>query len=452
MAAGLHALPIDSKGKHTAMKRLTSLALLLGLLSISHSSAEDTIVELEVQAGEFAREHTPVFLQLPDEVTDDRTLVMQRVEDKRRVGVQRVPGDKPTIAWMIEKPLPAGVSRKYRLIALDRLVDRVPTMVTAKQDEGRIAVSVLGEPVLTYNHAEVASPDGIDAVYSRSGYIHPIYNPAGQSVTGDFPADHPHQHALFLAWVNTSFADSSPDFWNQAGKNATIKHHKLLGKPTSGSVFASFNVQLEHAALSADGKSTAVLHENWQVRIYRVKGHFLFDLISRQTCAGDTPLTIKQHHYGGLAIRGSQQWYSDENSAVLQKLIGSKPAAAELAKAPLLRNYLTSEGKTWFDGNQTAARWVDMHGPIDGKPTGMTVLCHPDNFRSPQKVRLHPTKPYFCFAPMSDGDFTIEAGMFYVSRYRFFVHNGAATAAASERVWNDYAHPPNVLVVNITDK
>ena len=31
-------------------------------------------------------------------------------------------------------------------------------------------------------------------------------------------------------------------------------------------------------------------------------------------------------------------------------------------------------------------------------------------------------------------------------------HASAATAAASERVWIDYAHPPNVLVVSITDK
>ncbi len=433
-------------------RNIHALTILTILLLSPFVQAEDTIVTIEVQAGDHLRQHTPVFLQLPSEVADDRRLVMQRVEDGKRVGIQKIAGDRPMITWMIEKPLTVGLSRTYRLLAVDRVIDRVPTMVTVKQDDRRLVVSVLGEPVLAYNHAVIESPQGIDPVYRRSGYIHPIYNPGGQSVTGDFPPDHAHQHALFLAWVNTTFGDHSPDFWNQAGKTARIQHNKIVGKPISGSVFGGFQVQLQHTDITDPKFPTPVLLENWSVRVYRVKEFFLFDLESRQRCAGKVPLTINQHYYGSLALRGSHQWFDEQNAAALKQLTGSNPTAEQLAAAPLLRDYLTSEGKTWHDGNQTPARWVDMHGEIDGEPSGITVMGHPGNFNAPQKVRLHPTKPYFCFAPMADKGFQIIPGENYISRFRFFVHNGVASATISERLWNDYVHPPTVLVTSIKDK
>ena len=78
---------------------------------------------------------------------------------------------------------------------------------------------------------------------------------------------------------------------------------------------------------------------------------------------------------------------------------------------------------------------------------GATLMCHPDNFRFPQPVRLHPDKPYFCFAPMVLGPFKIAPGKPYVSRYRFFVHDGKPDAKRIEALWNDYADPPVVKVI-----
>ena len=43
------------------------------------------------------------------------------------------------------------------------------------------------------------------------------------------------------------------------------------------------------------------------------------------------------------------------------------------------------------------------------------------NFRSPQAARLHPTKPYFCFAPCVDGDFTIDRDQPFEGRYRYLI-------------------------------
>jgi hypothetical protein len=43
------------------------------------------------------------------------------------------------------------------------------------------------------------------------------------------------------------------------------------------------------------------------------------------------------------------------------------------------------------------------------------------------------------------GDFTIEVGKPFVSRYRFYVHDGELDRAAADRLWQDYADPPTVV-------
>jgi hypothetical protein len=102
-------------------------------------------------------------------------------------------------------------------------------------------------------------------------------------------------------------------------------------------------------------------------------------------------------------------------------------------------DFLTSEGRHQYDGNHTRPRWVDLFGPIGGKPAGIAILCHPENFRAPQHVRLHPSKPYFCFSPMVDEAFEITPAKPFESRYRFVVHGGEPKADAIETEWKRFA-------------
>ena len=85
-------------------------------------------------------------------------------------------------------------------------------------------------------------------------------------------------------------------------------------------------------------------------------------------------------------------------------------------------------------------------GTVDNQLTGVAILSHPDNFRSPQPMRLHPSEPFFCFAPSQLGDWKIEPGQPYVSKYRFIVSDGPANKEVIDRMWNDYAYPPMVTV------
>ncbi|MEL0117902.1 MAG: DUF6807 family protein, partial [Opitutae bacterium] len=156
-----------------------------------------------------------------------------------------------------------------------------------------IRVTLRGKPVLEYVKKENPVPEGMPEHFRRSGYIHPVYSPKGQEVTGDFPLDHPHQHALFFAWTRAKFDGKKVEFWNQAKQLGTIEHREVLSlKRKKESV--SFSVK--HAFVVGKGNErTDALHEIWTVTIHQTpEDYFLFDLKSVQTCATDKPMILEK--------------------------------------------------------------------------------------------------------------------------------------------------------------
>jgi hypothetical protein len=389
------------------------------------AAAEDAAAEalvVEVDAGGQDRQGTPVFFELPERLRTHHDFHLTRLDNQTAVEVQRLPGEEATVVWLIRDVLRTGQTRRYRLAVSQGLGSHLPEVV-GYNDGKHLLVTVANRPVLQYNLAVLPAPEGLEDHFKRSGHIHPLFDPAGRAVTDDFPPDHAHQHGIFFAWVNTQFEGRPVDFWNQAGETGRVGHVELL-EAVDGNVFAQFTAALRHDDLTAPDGPKPALDETWSVRVYNLSGNFLVDIESRQRTAGESPLEINEFHYGGMAFRGSRHWFEDEPS-----------------------DFLTSEGKTRLDGNHTRPRWVEAHGLIDGRPSGVTAMCHPDNFRFPQPVRLHPTKPYFCFSPMVEGRFAIERGQEYVSRYRYSIHTGLPDAPAADRLWHDYAQPPRVRVV-----
>ena len=277
-------------------------------------------------------------------------------------------------------------------------------------------------PILQYNTTPTAEAAEHEAYYRRSGYIHPLFSPSGRIVTGDYSPDHKHQHGLFFAWTKSQFRGAPQEFWNE---------HKRLGKVEYAGGFESApsdrppGFTTKHRFISLTQKTgdrpTPVLLETWQVSLPEHSTEaFVIDLTSTQRCGTDDPLTIEKYHYGGMAIRGNNAWVAE--GCVM----------------------LTSEGDDRLSGNHTRPRWVVMSGEVDGETCGVAVLEHPENFRAPQWVRLHPKMPYFVFGPMIEEAFTIEPGQDYRSRYRYVTFDGAPNLDEIETLWQDFArsrHP-----------
>ena len=308
-----------------------------------------------------------------------------------------------------------------------------PPRVTETEDA--IIVRVGEKPVLRYNKTDTTPPPGIEKVFVRSGYIHPIHTPAGAIVTGHYPVDHPHQSGLFSAWVNTTFRGHRVDFWNKKKGLGRVSHDRVISTNNHPDR-AEFSVQMIHEDISDPGHPVTVLRETWDVVVHASsKPGYVIDLTSIQSCATDDPLTVKEYRYGGIALRGSEQWYSEkaaEAAAEYEKLRQADPEATAPSMQQMRHKFLTSESKGRFQGNHSRPDWVDIHGEVDGKMAGITVLSHQDNFRTPQPVRLHPNKPYFCFSPNVIGKFVIRPGQDLVSKYRYLIHDGPPDLARIE--------------------
>lgn len=291
------------------------------------------------------------------------------------------------------------------------------------ETDDTIRITQRGKPVLEYVKTARPVPDGVEQHFRRSGYIHPVYTPTGQEITGDYPLDHPHQHGLFFAWTKATFDGKKVDFWNQAKQLAAIELREIVNIRREEKQ-VSFSAK--HAFTVGDGDERVdVLTEVWTVTVHLTPDdHFLFDIESAQECASDKPLILEKYHYGGMSLRGNSEWLKQVNDHSI---------------TPGDLQFLTSDGKDRWAGNQTRPNWVALHGKLDGQDVSLTAFSSPKNFRSPQHVRIHPNKPYFCFAPVVAGQFKIEPGTKYVSRYRYLVMSRVADAEGLNKYWEQYA-------------
>jgi methane monooxygenase PmoA-like len=267
-------------------------------------------------------------------------------------------------------------------------------------------------------------PAGIGQNYLRGGYIHPLFTPGGLLVTDDYPGDHRHHHGIWSAWAHSTFEGRQMDFWNMGGGSAKVDFDSLQGT-WDGPVHAGLRTHHVFVDRRAPGGGKTALNEEWFVTLYHTHDgappYFLFDIDSTQVAASMSPVMLENYLYGGFAFRGSAQWRSGAT-------------------------FLTSEGKNRQAGDNSTGKWCYIGGPVGNKIGGYAVLGHPSNFRAPQPMRLNPTDPYFSFSPVKMGGFPIVPGKPYPSRFRFVVTDGDPDKALLDRLWNDYARPPEVTV------
>lgn len=292
-----------------------------------------------------------------------------------------------------------------------------------------ISVSHGETQVLVYNKKSPPVPDGIDAVYARSGFLHPVASPAGGGVTAAFPFDHPHQHGIFSAWVRTTWNGRDIDFWNLAGGTGRVLHQRVVGVFSSDEA-TGFEVDSIHRAVQPP--VVDVLRERWKVSVYPTPdSHHCFDIETTQTALTEVPLVVSKYHYGGMALRGPTQW-----------LLPADRDSSEAANIPGQTSFFVNDaGSDRKQGNHEPARWVALSGVADGAPVSIAVLCHRDNFRAPQTARLHPTKPYFCFTPCVTEQFVIDRQHPLHARYRYLVTDAVPNAEWLDDQWRTWCGP-----------
>jgi len=328
-----------------------------------------------------------------------------------------------TIASQMNQSGDEVASTMDRFIAMHRS-RQVTQRLRVEQTDAALTVKDGDREILVYNKVSPRAPQGIDAIFERSGFVHPVFAPNGEVVTAAFPADHPHQHGIFSAWVKTTYAGKAIDFWNLAGRTGYALHERVVTTFQSERS-AGFEVDLLHRV--ASNPPVDVLREHWKLTAQPTDGTYnCFDLETTQQAITDLPLLVEKYHYGGVAVRGPTDWLLANDSDLKSSNNPSKESSF----------FLNSLGQDRIAGNHAHANWVALSGKLHGKTASIIVFDHPQNFRSPQASRLHPTKPYFCFSPCVDGEFAIDKSHPYHARYRFLVTSEAPDAKWLESNWN----------------
>lgn len=401
------------------MLLLNVLMLAISFAPTDYAFAQDTrTLRITVSAGDVDRIHTPVAFALEDPFTHSALLD----ESGRRTPLQVDPEGR---YWFILDRLPRGASRSYTIVVSRDPTALEPVTVDIGPSDSSVTFSPGGDRLLSYRSAptDLPSANAPDPVFQRGGYIHPLYTPSGVLLTDDYPPNHLHHHGIWAAWTKTRYQGRTPDFWNMGDRTGTVEP-VALDSVWSGPVFSGLRARHAYVDLSAPSPTRA-LDEEWLIRVFPVlqDGIRMFDLIVRQTTAGGDTLHLPEYRYGGVGFRGHRQWNGEEHAF-----------------------FLTSEGKDRSNGHATRARWCHIGGYVDGRLAGVAVLDHPENFRSPQPMRIHPNEPFFNYAPSQLGDFSIAPDEVYTARYRFITYDGNPEAELIERLWNDFANPP---VVNV---
>ncbi len=410
---------------------LLRLVLLFLFLKLSLSgNAQLAIAEVVVSAGSHLRINCPVSVVLTDtSLVKTDQFIIKKFNSSKESYCQLESGAFTRLWWIIEDTLRPGEERTYVLIANSSEKKRV---VATEKNNSTVKIRIGDSYVLQYNYIAVSPPQGIDSVYTRSGFIHPLWTPSGDVLTRIQPPDHYHHYGIWNPWTKTRFEDQEVDFWNLNKTQGTVRH-KNFGSLTTGSVYGGFTAQLDHLVLSSAGCEKTALNEEWDVRVWNTGNSdekiYLWDFTSTLNCASSSPLILEKYRYGGFGFRANEIW-TNKNSYVL-----------------------TSEGISRKNADGTRGKWCNVYGEINNGLSGILFMSHSENRDFPEPMRIWPENAnggrgdvFFNFCPVKQKDWHLEPGNKYILKYRMLVYDGEISPETAERLWQDFVYPPEVKI------
>lgn len=412
------------------MRRLLTIVL-SGFLALPSLWAAGKI-QIVVEAGSYDRTDCVVSADMSglEEKGDLGGIVLFEKTGRKKVAVAcqliREKGGKPYLYWILEGNTPSGTVREF---IAEQTKGNKPYNVMKTEDTGKALVLKKNEnPVLQYNYAVVNPPEGVDPAYQRSGFIHPACAPSGNVLTTIQPKDHYHHYGIWNPWTRIEYEGEMYDLWNLMDRKGTVRARNVEDI-YQGGVCAGYLANLDHYIFSPSGEKV-IMNESWKVRSWNVPNRFLWDFESGLSPSTNQPVLIKAYRYAGFGWRATEEWTKDNCIMV------------------------TSEGKNRPEIDGTTARWIFVTGTCVGNErSGFLLLAHPENYSAPEPLRIWDEKAnggrgdaFVNFAPTKNKDWQLMPGKEYHLRYRICTYDGEMTAAEANRLWYDFAYPPNVNI------
>ena len=262
-------------------------------------------------------------------------------------------------------------------------------------------------------------PKSLNGKYTRSNYIHPLYDLNGQVLTEDFPADHLHQRGIFWAWHQVLIGGKRiANHWTTEDSIWHVRKTEVL---PGGDHSAALRVMLDWKSprwVDSHGKQKPFVEETTAVRVHRAERDLrkidfeirLLALEDKMRLGGSDDVK----GYGGFSAR---------------------------IRLPEDIRFAGRGGPVTPENTSVeAGPWVDFVGSFDssGVPSGVAVLCHPSVPGFPQRWILraagsmqNPVYPGREAVPL-------RRGRPLTLRYRLVIHRGELSRARLEELQAEY--------------
>jgi len=261
------------------------------------------------------------------EFRDSQGLGVMKMDAGHRIGM-----NPATLLWVLSLCAVAAAQERSSDVAF-------------RHEAGAVVVHVDGRPIATYVYDDPKIP--------RPFFAH-VKAPNGLQVTRNHPpvpgedsADHDTMHPGI--WMAFGDLDGS-DFWRNA---AGVVHVRFASKPSDGKGLGTFAEEKQY--LRADG--TVVCREMFRCSLHVRPGGYLMTWDS--TFSSDNTFYFGDQEEMGLGLRVATPFC---------ELNGGRLSDSERR---------TGASDIWSN----AARWCDYSGTTHGQPIGLTLMCHPENFR-----------------------------------------------------------------------
>ena len=389
------------------------------------SYAQKPLATLQVDSDPNQVHSFPFSFRLSKPAAPDAQLSLIEVRGRDRVSIpfQSITNGKDRGISFMVPPAKSTVPGKR----VFQLIEKAPTPTVAAmravKSEGSLVISANEKKLLQYRFETLYPPAGVDSVFGRGAFIHPLWSPQGQVLTRIQPPDHYHHYGIWNPWTHILFERDTVDLWNLNKKHGTVRFADFRSIQ-EGPVFSSYSALHEHVVFKAD-KEQVILNEVQTVTVYQPEDDaYIVDIDIELSCATQSPVLLLQYRYAGLGWRTTEQW-NNQNSSVL-----------------------TSEGNTRKNADGSKARWCLVQGTVDGTNAGVLMMSAPANYSHPEPLRIWPENQYdrgdmFAnFNPTKDRDWPLEPGKTYKLTYRLLVFNGNFDKAMSEAAWKSFSAPP----------
>jgi len=296
--------------------------------------------------------------------------------------------------------------------------------------EKKVEVLIDGQLFTAYQY-----PDDI-----AKPILYPINTAKGNPLTRGYPidsqpgerVDHPHHVGH---WLNYGYVNGL-DFWNNSEAIPKEKKHRygrIIHQQVETVSSKNEPAKLSVKATWESPKGEVLLDESTSFLFTSVNDIRIIERITKLT-ARDTAVSFKDNKEGFFGIRVCRALEFPTDKPLLLVGQGGLPNAAKIVdNTGVNGNYLSSTGQTGSGVWGTQAKWMKLHGQVEGEESSLVIVDHPDN---PGYPTYWHARDYGLFAanPLGQAvfskgkeqlNFSLEAGQSVNFKYQILVHSGS---------------------------